>query len=52
MPTPAAQDLRQLLAQAEVLRDRFEVHSPNSARLNILVKDCARLRRELAAMGA
>lgn len=43
-----ATQLRELLAQTETLRARFEQHSPTSARYGILTKDCASLRVALA----
>lgn len=47
-----AQQLRDLLAQTEELRDRFERHSAQSARHGILVKDCANLRAQLRQLEA
>lgn len=56
MPATAAEteaaNLRELLAETIRLRDRFQATQPDSQRLPILIKDCARLQHLLAKQEA
>lgn len=40
--------LKALLAETSRLRARFEQHSPNSARISIMIRDERRLQRMIA----